>query len=85
MFGIAKIRNSNVWNSQNSYLQCLEKPNPEFQFLKKLNLAIPMFGKANLQISNVWKRQNPDFQCLEKPKLRISVCGRAKFQNFNVS
>ena len=51
--------------------------NKEFQFLKKLNLAIPMFGKANLQClekphclekfiiknSNVWKNQNSEFKC----------------------
>ena len=36
MFGIAKIRNSNVWKRQNLEFQCLEKP----------TFTIPMFGKA---------------------------------------
>ena len=74
MFGRAKIPTYNVWKSQN----------PEFQFLKKLNLAIPMFSKANLQISNVWKRQNPEFQCKLKPKSRILVFGKVKIENSGV-
>ena len=36
MFGIAKIRNSNVWKRQNLEFQCLEKQ----------KFTIPMFGKA---------------------------------------
>lgn len=61
MFRKTKIHNSNVWKSQNT----------EFQSLEKLQLRIPMFGKAKTLNSNVWKvkiqnanvknRQNPEF------------------------
>ena len=61
MFGKTEIHNSNVWKSQNTEFQSLEKP----------QLRIPMFGKAKTLNSNVWKvkiqnsnvkkRQNPEF------------------------
>ena len=61
MFGKTEIHNSNVWKSQNTEFQSLEKP----------QLRIPMFGKAKtlnfnvwkvkIQNSNVKKRQNPEF------------------------
>ena len=51
MFGVAKIRNSNVWKRKSPEFQCLELP----KFL------IPMFGKAKLNNSNVWKRKSAEF------------------------
>ena len=48
MFGKAKIQNSNLWKSQTSDYQSLDKP----------NTRIPMFGKAKIQNCNVWKSQN---------------------------
>ena len=61
MFGKTEIHNFNVWKSQNTEFQSLEKP----------QLRIPMFGKAKTLNSNVWKikiqnsnvkkRQNPEF------------------------
>ena len=51
MFGKAKVQNSNVWKSESSEFQCLDKP----------KFRIPIFGKAKIQNSNVWKSQKPQF------------------------
>ena len=92
MFRKTKIHNSNVWKSQNT----------EFQSLEKLQLRIPMFGKAKTLISNVWKvkiqnanvkvkiqnsdvwkSQNPKFQCLEKQNLKFPIMfGNSKKTEF---
>ena len=58
MFGKAKIQNSNLWKSQTSDYQSLDKPKSEFQSLEKSKFRIVMFGKAKIQNCNVWKSQN---------------------------
>ena len=50
-FGKAKVQNSNVWKSQSSDLQSLEK----------LKFKMPMFGNAKIFYSNEWKNENQEF------------------------
>ena len=63
MFEKAKIFNSNGWKSKNQEFQCLEKLNPDFQYLEKPKSRFPMFGKAKIQNSDYWKSKNLEFQC----------------------
>ena len=57
MFGKAVIQNSNVWKSQISEFQCLEKPKFGIPMFGKPKARIPMFGKVKNENSNVWKSQ----------------------------
>ena len=45
MFGKAKLKNYNIWNSLNPGFQCSESP----------KFRIPITGKAKVQNSNDWK------------------------------
>ena len=85
MFGKTEIHNFNVWKSQNTEFQSLEKPQLRIpMFGKATMLRIPMFRKAKTLNSNVWKSQNLKFQCLENQKNRIPIFGKAKIQSYSV-
>ena len=62
MIGKAKVQISNVWTSQSS----------RFQSLEKTKFKILIFGKAKIQNSSAWKSQNSEFLCLEKQKIKNS-------------
>ena len=79
MFGKAQTKNSNIWKSEIREIQCMEKPNKEFQCFEKRKSRIPMLRKPQILRFS----QNSTIPMFVKAKVKNSNVWKSRNRKFH--